>query len=87
MKKQELEVTAMASYETAVEAAPAAAEPEPWTVAAWGEFPQWRCTLCPFDTLDGEAAMRAHYAAVHAPPPPAAPAPTVLRADRFGNPV
>lgn len=87
MKKQEPEVTALAEYETAVVPAPAAAEPELWTVGAWGEFTQWQCTLCPWDTLDGEEAMRAHYATAHAPPPPAAPAPTVLRADRFGNPV
>lgn len=87
MKKQEPEVTVGVAYETAVEAAPAAAEPKPWTVGAWADLPQWRCSLCPFDTLDSEEAMLAHYAAVHAPPPPAATAPTVLRADRFGNPV
>lgn len=87
MKKQEPEVTALAEFETAVVPAPAAAEPALWTLGAWGEFVQWQCVLCPWDTLDGEEAMRAHYVTVHAPPPPAAPAPTVLRADRFGNPV
>ena len=86
MKKQEPEVAVVADFETAVEPV-AVSDPVPWTVGTWGELPQWRCVLCPFDTLDGEAEIRAHYATVHAPPPPAAPAPTVLRADRFGNPV
>lgn len=86
MKRQEPEVTAVVDSEKAVEPMDVSV-PAPWTVGAWGGLPQWRCTLCPFDTLDGEAAMRVHYADVHAPPPPAAPAPTVLRADRFGNPV
>lgn len=87
MKKQEPEVTVVADFETAVVPAPVAAKLEPWTVGAWGEFAQWQCALCPWDTLDGEEAMREHYVTVHAPPPPAAPAPTVLRADRFGNPL
>lgn len=45
--------------------------PEPenqlFTVGAWHALPQWRCNLCPWDTLDGEAAMLAHLAERHAP--------------------
>ena len=57
----------------------------------WGEFTQWRCRFCPWDTLDGEAAMLEHYESVHKPPIPAKPpisaATSILIADRFGNPV
>lgn len=58
-----------------------------FTMGSWKGLPQWRCVLCPWDTLDGEAAMLAHYQANHAPPPPP-PAPVLIQAyDRFGNPI
>lgn len=37
----------------------------PWTLSTWSGLPQWRCTLCPFDTLDGEDAMIEHIEARH----------------------
>ena len=58
-----------------------------WTLGAWQTFPQWRCALCVWDTLDGEAAMVAHYLATHAPPPPPAPPQTIVVYDRYGRPV
>jgi hypothetical protein len=56
-----------------------------WTQTLWGTHVRWACTYCPFDTLDGEAAMAEHYRVQHAPPPPPAPIKVVLVADRFGN--
>lgn len=58
-----------------------------WTMGVWGTFPQWRCALCSWDTLDGEQAMVAHYLATHAPPPPPAAPQTIIVYDRYGNPV
>lgn len=58
-----------------------------WTVGRWQTFKRWACALCTFDTLDGEAAMLAHYLAVHAPPPPPPPPPVVQVYDRYGRPV
>lgn len=62
-----------------------------WTVGAWGGQRRFACAYCPFDCLDepgfGEAAMRQHYDARHAPP---APAPVIVQSrivDRYGNPV
>ena len=37
----------------------------PWVVGMWGGFTQWRCRLCPWDTLEGEDAMLEHVAARH----------------------
>lgn len=36
-----------------------------WTAAAWGGQMQYRCGACPWDTLEGEEAMRAHVRAAH----------------------
>lgn len=59
---------------------------ELWAVGTWGVFPQWRCALCEWDTLDGESVMAAHYLAVHATP--ATPAPAIIQVyDRYGRPV
>lgn len=58
-----------------------------WTLGTWQTLPHWRCALCEWDTLDGEDAMVAHYLATHVPPPPAAPAQTIIVYDRYGNPV
>lgn len=65
------------------------AQPElPFTVGQWATLTQWRCRYCPWDTLDGEAAAWEHYNQVHRPPEPEGkPAPMILLADRFGNPV
>lgn len=57
-----------------------------WVVGQWGAMTQWRCALCPFDTLDGEQAMIEHYVTTHVQPAAAAESPLML-ADRFGNPV
>lgn len=57
-----------------------------WTVGMWSTFSQWRCALCPFDTLDGLAAIEAHWLAEHAPPVPP-PVEKIQIYDRFGNPV
>lgn len=59
---------------------------KPWTETVWGTHARWACRLCPFDTLDGEAAAAEHYRVEHAPPPP----PAVERVqvyDRWGNAV
>jgi len=36
-----------------------------WTEGTWKGNPRWQCALCPWDTLDGEAAMQAHFEAAH----------------------
>ncbi len=58
---------------------------ELYEMGEWKGLPQWRCTLCPFDTLAGEAAIVDHIIRAHFPPPPAPKETEVLRADRFGN--
>ncbi|KAA3644558.1 MAG: hypothetical protein DWQ07_14155 [Chloroflexi bacterium] len=55
----------------------------PFEVGKWGGHPQWRCKLCAFDTLKGEAVMWDHLREQHMPPPE--PAPTVLIADKSGK--
>jgi hypothetical protein len=66
-------------------AQPPPAEPGPeagYTIGSWKGHKQWRCNLCPFDTLDGERAMLEHIAAKHAPPPP-----VVQAYDARGHPI
>ncbi len=57
----------------------------PWTLSTWSGLPQWRCTLCPFDTLDGEDAMIEHIENRHGAIPAAAP--LVQAYDARGNPI
>ncbi len=57
-----------------------------WVMGQWADMPQWRCSFCPFDTLDGEAVMLAHWQAEHAPPAPVVTPPTIQIYDRWGNP-
>jgi hypothetical protein len=59
----------------------------PWIEGRWGEFRKLSCKFCAWDTLEGEDAFWKHFLAVHAPPEPPRPAGTILRADRWGNPV
>lgn len=62
-------------------------EGEVFELGRWGEFPQWRCRECAWDTLEGEEAFMEHYRAVHLPAPEA-PRPSIIPiADRFGNEV
>lgn len=66
---------------------PAAAAPSHWTETMWGTHVRWACAYCPFDSLDGEAAMAEHYLTEHAPPAAPTPAATIQVYDRWGNPV
>lgn len=58
---------------------------QPFRRGMWGEYPQWACRLCPWDTLDGEDAFWEHYLARHAIS--VAYEPVVQVYDRFGRPV
>lgn len=63
-------------------------EPEaelPYTVGAWHGHAQFACKLCPWDTLEGEAAYWEHWRAQHAPPAP--PKPLVQAYDAGGRPI
>ncbi len=64
-------------------------EPEelPFVLGKWQDLDQWRCKLCPFDTLEGEDAYWLHFARQHAAAPEPEPAPEVQQYDRFGNPI
>lgn len=48
--------------------------------AEWRGHMIWLCPRCPWDTMDGEAAVRAHLATRHAPPKP-----SILVADAYGR--
>jgi hypothetical protein len=54
-------------------------------VGKWKGLQQWRCKLCQWDTLDGEAVMVEHIVSTHFPPPENSSGSKILRADRFGN--
>lgn len=69
-------------------AAEPVAEPEPaqtpYELLSWNGMPMWRCRLCPWDTLEGEAAFYEHLQAehvVHEPPPMV----VISVYDRYGN--
>ena len=55
-----------------------------YTLLTWGVHPMWRCTVCPWDTVESEAAMLEHYQREHvaAVPLPAVHIPVY---DRWGN--
>ncbi|MDB4947437.1 MAG: hypothetical protein JWM27_86 [Gemmatimonadetes bacterium] len=36
-----------------------------WTADTWHGLPHHACAACPFDTLEGEAAIRLHVARAH----------------------
>ena len=57
----------------------------PWTMSTWSGLPQWRCSLCPWDTLEGEDAMIEHIEGNHGGVPP--PPPLVQAYDARGNPL
>lgn len=61
-------------------------EPEelPWIMGTWHGLPRWQCALCPWDTLEGEAAMIEHIEQLHGVAP--APATLVQAYDAWGNP-
>lgn len=59
----------------------------PFVVGTWRGRTQWRCRACPWDTLDGEAAIMEHIQAAHTPKPPPRRAVTLPLVDRFGNPI
>ena len=62
-------------------------KPKLYSVGTWKGLPRWQCGLCPWDTLEGLAAMMEHIRERHT-----APAPRIVRRpspilDRFGNPI
>jgi len=64
---------------------PQISDESPFTKGKWQNFDQWRCRLCPFDTLEGEDEFWLHYAQKHGPQPE--PAPIIQIYDRSGRPV
>ena len=64
------------------------AQPEaemPFSIGEWHGHARFACNLCPWDTLEGEAAFWEHWQARHAPPAP--PAPMIQVYDAGGRPV
>ncbi|MGE5553297.1 MAG: hypothetical protein ACM3XZ_05160 [Betaproteobacteria bacterium] len=61
------------------------AEERQYDLGQWNGLPQYRCRLCPFDTLD-EAAMKRHIEERHTVRPATVPVEVPLL-DRFGNPI
>jgi len=59
---------------------PPPGEEKPYILGTWAGRTQWKCKLCPWDTLRGEAAMLQHIATKHAPPKP-----RILIADKSGR--
>ena len=54
-----------------------------YTIGKWGRHVQYKCKMCPFDSLD-KAAIEAHVRDVHMPAPPSAGYHKPIL-DRFGN--
>lgn len=86
-KKDQAEEATEGPPEEVVAVEEEATAPAHWTETVWGTMARWACAYCPFDSLDGEAAMAEHYRAEHAPPPPPAPVVAIQVYDRWGNPV
>jgi hypothetical protein len=57
-----------------------------WETAEWSFYTLWRCVLCPFDTLEGEDAMMAHWLNVHTHPAPVVTPSVIQVYDHRGNP-
>jgi len=57
-----------------------------YKIGQWKGLTQYKCLYCPFDSLEMDDAIR-HYLLKHAPRAGETPAPSVLVADRNGNPV
>lgn len=55
-------------------------EKQLYTMGTWRGMRQWKCKLCPWDTLEGEAKMLEHIASAHKPPPS-----PILIADKGGR--
>jgi len=62
---------------------PPPVEERPYTIGTWRGFTQWRCKFCPWDTLEGEAAILEHLRSAHAPSPE--PKSPILIADKHGR--
>lgn len=73
----------------AIPAAPVSTESsdQPFELGQWHGISQYRCKLCQFDTLEGEADFWEHYASRHAQRQPETPKPTIFVANRYGNEV
>jgi hypothetical protein len=82
-QKHEISEPAEAASVSTETAAPGLA----FDLGTWKGLPQWRCRLCPFDTVAGEGAMRAHIEKVHEPPRAQAQRPLVAVFDRYGREV
>ena len=57
-----------------------------YQIGQWKGLTQYICLYCPFDSLEMDDAIR-HYLLKHAPRAGEMPSPSVLVADRNGNPV
>ena len=81
------QITQMAQMGTVAKDVTATVPDEPFEVGEWNGHVQWRCRLCPWDTLKSEAAMREHLAARHAPKVEQPVKRLVQAYDARGNPI
>ncbi len=58
-----------------------------YTMGEWKGIPQFKCSLCPWDTLSGLAEFDKHWESAHVVKEPPPPPPIIQAADRFGRPV
>ena len=56
---------------------------KPYTVLKWHDKDNYRCVLCPFDSLHKDVIIR--HVLKHAPVPVPTPSKPVVLKDRFGN--
>ena len=54
-----------------------------YTIGKWGRHVQYKCNMCPFDSLE-KAGIEAHIKDVHMPAPPSSGYHKPIL-DRFGN--